>query len=77
MAKIMRLPNGDWIDPVLVTGILVGEIGEELAKNTGTVAAPYVMVFSGKQASQILFDPDDDAQAWADRFAEQVNESRR
>jgi hypothetical protein len=73
-SKLIRLPNGEWIDPKDVSRI----VSHPLARgNMDDTYPPRVTVFFNRgDYIGIDLSLDADSQKWADEFAERVNEFR-
>lgn len=72
MKKLIRLDNGDWIDPFSVESIQA----LQESKVEDVFCFPRVVVIHGKIHSTIELDVSVDAQKFADELAKEINDSR-
>jgi hypothetical protein len=75
MSKLIRLPNGAWIEEPHLRDITSLEVFEGFYSEASAVRhAPRVALQMRDGRRYIInFDSELDAQAWADQFAAQVN----
>jgi hypothetical protein len=79
MSKLIRLPNGVWIEEPHLRDITSLEVLEGFYSDATAVRhAPRVALQMRDGRRYVInFDSELDAQKWADQFAAQVNEARQ
>lgn len=84
MSQLHQLPNGDYIDPALVTGIVYAEADDVQQHPFGPkikIPDRVVLFCTNRQTGMtekmaVVFDTADEAKSWRTEFAEVVNEAR-